>query len=1002
NVDIDAVATTVDLNGPVTAVTDVNIAAATSATVDDLSAATLSITTTAGAITQNTGSSVVVSGTTTLSAGGAFDVALDQSGNDFDSDGSGDAVNASGTNVTLTDADAIVLGDIDAAGTLTVTAGGAISNDGDGAVAGDDVDVAGVTSLTAGGDILLGDAFNDFDVVDTSAANVTLSDANDIVLGDIDAANNLTVTALGAGSIKNDGDGAAIGDDVNVGGIAGLTAGGDIVLDDAQNDLAVVTGSATNVTLSELGGFAFDAFTASGTADVTTTGAISQIASSAIVIDGVSTLTAGTGFDVSLDQAANDFSEVHAAAANVTLADQNAITLGDLDVTGNFVLTAGGAVADSDATVSGTGINIDGTTNIVAVNSGGAAQNVILDGSANNFDADAGGASDATDDVDVTGADVHLRDEDGLALGSVSVTGDLSVLASGSITDTTGENIVVAGNTSVLAAGSTNAALDILDIDLTDPGVLGDVDFFDIALNSAGNQHDFNTIDFNGEDIAIIDINDLSIIATANADASSDPTLNGDGGLALAVSNDLSVTSIDVEDTVSLSVGGNLDAGSVTAGADVNLDVALDLTAQSIAAAGDVLITGGQAVSLGTSSAGGSSNISAGADLNATTITATANSTISAGGNLTATLLETQTGNLSTVVTGSSTITNVQVGGNTDLRSSGNLTITNEFDVAGSAGATTNGNLTTQDVTAGAVDFSARGDVTVQNVAASGGVSMSSGNVLSLAQITSSGSSINLSADTNFQITGTSTVPLEARNNLTLTSRNGSFQSELGSGTLQDGLTFRARTGDILLDFADGFVILDQPGTAPFTLDAPSGVSVLRVDNGLFAIGSSDFLEEAQSAVFNPFFGGIDINDDILLNVTGDFAMVSDGNLSIRVQNTSTAPNDGQGVVIDGVTFVGGEFSDISLFGSFNGESGEAAALEFRDSSELGLLAFVRDNENTVNGCVILLQSSCQPIGSLTLALEFDTGSLLGITFVDPSEDEDDPFSNRGDEEEWE
>ena len=60
------------------------------------------------------------------------------------------------------------------------------------------------------------------------------------------------------------------------------------------------------------------------------------------------------------------------------------------------------------------------------------------------------------------------------------------------------------------------------------------------------------------------------------------------------------------------------------------------------------------------------------------------------------------------------------------------------------------------------------------------------------------------------------------------------------------------------------------------------------------------------------------------------------------------------------------------------------------------------ENTNTVNGCVILVASSCQPIGSLSLSLDFPDGLLLGVKFLAPAEDLDDPFTNRGDEEEWE
>ncbi|NIV26213.1 MAG: hypothetical protein GWN45_02310, partial [Gammaproteobacteria bacterium] len=78
---------------------------------------TLSVTST-GTIADDPGASLQVTGTTTLNAG-VSNILLDEAANDFTG-----AVSASGADIALTDANSIVLGDIDATGTLTVDAQG--------------------------------------------------------------------------------------------------------------------------------------------------------------------------------------------------------------------------------------------------------------------------------------------------------------------------------------------------------------------------------------------------------------------------------------------------------------------------------------------------------------------------------------------------------------------------------------------------------------------------------------------------------------------------------------------------------------------------------------------------------------------------------------------------------------------------------------------------------------------------------------------------------------
>jgi hypothetical protein len=252
-------------------------------------------------------------------------------------------------------------------------------------------------------------------------------------------------------------------------------------------------------------------------------------------------------------------------------------------------------------------------------------------------------------------------------------------------------------------------------------------------------------------------------------------------------------------------------------------------------------------------------------------------------------------------------------------------------------------------------------------------------------------------------------VPLSAFRSITLSAPNGSFDSSasVAGKDLPDGLTFRSQTGDITLDLQDGFVVQDVAGTIPFTLDAPNGISRVRIGEAgvpeFLGIGTADFLEQAQQPGFNPLFDTALVGDVDLFRVTGALALVARSPLTVRFQNTLGTANEGGGATVLGRSYLGGTFDGISIFGSFKQAEGTIAALQgFRDAAEVGELPVLLEDSNTVNGCAILVPSACQPIGSLLPALGYQDGLLLGIRFVAPTQDLDDPFTNRGDEEEWE
>lgn len=189
----------------------------------NVSADSLDLTVTTGDIQQTGGSVNVTTGPTKLTAGG--DITLDGPYNDFTG-----TVNAGGDNITLKDVNGITLGNVSAGKDFKVTAGGDITQDNTG---GKKILVGGSTDLTAGGDITLDGPNNDFKgTVNAGGDNITLTDENDITLGDMAAAEDFKVTA--GGDITQDNTAS---NKIVVAGNTDLTAGGRVVLDGKNNQL---------------------------------------------------------------------------------------------------------------------------------------------------------------------------------------------------------------------------------------------------------------------------------------------------------------------------------------------------------------------------------------------------------------------------------------------------------------------------------------------------------------------------------------------------------------------------------------------------------------------------------------------------------------------------------------------------------------------------------------------------------------------------------------------
>ena len=403
---------------------------------------------------------------------------------------------------------------------------------------------AAATNLTAStGDISFSNVGNDFTgAVSSSAANVTLVDANAIDLGAGTISGNLTLTT--AGAITDSGV-------LSITGTTSLTAGAgnNITLDAANNfggAVSVVSGN--NVTLNDTGSIDLGASTISGNLSVTATaGSITD--SGDLTVTGNSTFAANTlGSSITLDRAGNAFTGSVAFAssgglANVTIVDTTALDLQALTLSGNLSVTAAG-ITDSGA------LSIGGTTSLTA-----GSLNITLD-DANNF----GGAVSV-----VSGNNVILNDTNAIALGNITTTGGLTVTAVG--------NIDAYGTGGVLTIGG--------DLNATSTGGFGWFDYY------TGSGHDYQgdvnitaltsvyVWDKNNLELGRIQSTNSIVWIAANGKITGDTSLLGGCGVAgiFACGADIRVSPTQ---SIYLNSYGTSGSGGIGDGAfnGVSFDVA--------------------------------------------------------------------------------------------------------------------------------------------------------------------------------------------------------------------------------------------------------------------------------------------------------------------------------------------------------------------------------------------------------------------------------------------
>ena len=612
-----------DLTSLNAAATNISVADSNNLTVAALNTTDLSITT-VGALTQT--GAFVVSNNTEISASTAT---LTQN-NDFNT------LSINGGSANVNDINAIAFGTSDLTGALTVSATGNITQSGA-------IEVDGVTDLTAtGANITLNNAGNDFTSVNAVAANISVQDINDLDIAALNTtnltvttggtltqsgafvvSNNAAIDALSATLTQNNDfntlsleGGTAQVNDINavvlgtsnlsgaltvttagnvtqsgaldINGAASFTAtGADITLDNNGNDFTSLALNAVNAVVEDSDALALGVSAITNGLSITTGGDLTQIG--AIDVSGLTTLTV-TG-DIALDNAANDFTSLNASATNISVADSNDLSIAALSVN-DLSITTVGALTQTGAFVVANNAQIDASNATLTQN--------------NDFNT-----------LSLNGGSANVNDINSVEFGASDLTGTLTVIAAGNITQS--GTVEVDGVTNLTATGSditldnsnndfTSLALTAVNATIENKNALSlstsaltgdlsvtvngnitqsgsaDVDGTTNLTSLVGNitldngSNDFNALALSANNATIRDVNALELAAssltgslniTSGGDLTQSAAIDVNGSTVLAVTGDItldyvandmatlnaSATNINVRDINNLSVG---------------------------------------------------------------------------------------------------------------------------------------------------------------------------------------------------------------------------------------------------------------------------------------------------------------------------------------------------------------------------------------------------------------------------------------------------------------
>jgi len=537
----------------------------------------------------------------------------------------------------------------------------------------------GVLTLQAGRSILIN-------------ANITTDNGNLVLIGNDTLANgvvdaNRTAGAaaitMASGTSINAGTGSL---SITLSTGAGLTnsTSGDITL-------RSVTGGA--VTIVNNGATAGSEVILQGAVSasslgVTATGGVTST-SGALGVTGNSTFTGGSGTTITVDNAGNNFggtvtfSAISGTLGSATVVDTTALALGAMSLTGNLVVTAGGAITQTGA------FDIDGTSSFTA-----GANAITLTNTSNDFTGAVTLSNSGANNVAVTDSNAIVLGTSSVGSGTLAVTG-VGITQNGAITQAAGAGAAsFSGGAGVITLTQSNNFTGAVNLSNSGANNVAVTDANAIVLGTVSIGQNLAVVS-NG---AITQNNALILGGASSFNAGAGTitlSLNNDFTGAVSLSNTganlVSVTDINAIQLGTVSVGnGGLDVTAVGITQDAT---SVAVTGQTWIHAGTGSITlndadnnFGAAVTIDVST-GGASNVALrdidSIILNAATLgTGTLTVTTGIGGSIT------QSGAI-TQAAGAGAVSFVALGGNITMNHASN-------DFTGAVSLTGNGNAALQ------------------------------------------------------------------------------------------------------------------------------------------------------------------------------------------------------------------------------------------------------------------------------------------------------------------
>ncbi|TMM50342.1 hypothetical protein [Qipengyuania marisflavi] len=840
--------------------------------------------------------------------------------------------------IALTADGAINGGTLDAATTLTASAGSTldITTATAGGAASLDAQAITYNAIIAGGPVTL--AARSGGITGTESGDITsggaigLSAAGDILVG--------TLAAQG-GDISADADGAiaynaalATGDLAFTAGgaIAGgdLDAGGALTLSGA--DIAIGAASADTIAITTGADILFDSLTAN--AAITLAATIGTIGANA----GPGDITSGG--DVTLDAQVLALGDVSSGGSLNATSSVGDASFGAVDAAADITVSAAGGASLTSA-ISGGNTSLTGTT--ISLASGDIGGDLALDATAGDLDATGALTVGGGIDLDASGAiaigtlaaqggDFTADAGSAITYDAASATGDLAFTAGGAIT---GGDLDAGG---ALTLSGADIAIGAASADAIAITTGADILFDSLTANAA--------------------INLAATNGTIGANAGpGDITSGGDVTLT---AQDIALGDIAAGGAISAAAtSGDADFASLTASSDIAVVAAGTPTIGALSSGGDTSITGAS-VTLSQGDVGGDLSLtSTTGDVDARgTVTAGGAITLSSAGAVQFDTLNAAGGDLTANAAGDIDFAAANAAGSVTLASSGgalnggNVTAGSAIALSGTAislgdldagtaltADAFGGDLAIGDASAGAagIDLTASGGVSSGDLAASGPIAVDAGSTLVLGNVTGGAIALTAGGAIGVGIVSSTDDLTISGSEIAVTSANAAGDTSL-----------LARSGAVTADAA----------TAGGRLSVTAQGAIMLGD----AVGDNIALTATNGA----------------LTITNDLRSTAAGPVDVTLSGTSIAITDSNGVRISSAEATGGTLAilaaDTIVIGS--GQAADNVSLNSSGGSVLaGTIVAGADAgpSSEVDGS-ITISAAQDATGALTAA------SRIGVT----------------------